>query len=105
MSTPHRKSKLDRFSVALLAVGGVLFLISAFSYLVALYILLTPPPDDLPPEFTLIEIANMAGIAGMIVIPMFIITALIVNYREKRRDKKTGIDSDDNPQPGTAGSS
>lgn len=99
----NRRSKLDRFSVACLAVGGVLFLISAVCYIIAVILLLTPAVEPVP-RFTFGEIGNMAGIAGMLIIPLFIASAMIQNHRITKREK-TGNDIDDNSEHGAAGSS
>lgn len=104
MSRPARKSKLDRFSISLAVTGLVLFLIAALCYLLSLYLFLTPPSEQ-PPEFTLTEIGNVAGLAGMVVIPFFILTASIQIYRESKDDKKPRHDEDLETEHGTAGSS
>lgn len=98
--TLHRtRSKLDMTSVGFLVVGVVFFLVAAILYSISVaYIVMHP--GELPPSFSLAEIGNFFGIGGMAILPLFIITAIIVNVREKRRDQKTGNDLDDNPEPG-----
>lgn len=82
-------------SIAFLIVGFVLFLIAAVSYAVTAVYLLTHPGESVP-HFTLTEIGNISGVSGMLVIPVFIVTAMIQNFRVKRREKNVG----NNPKPG-----
>lgn len=99
------RSKLDRFSIGVVVVGFVLFLISAVCYFVTVVIILTPDNEPFP-TFTLPELGNIAGISGMAIIPIFIVTAIIQNYRIKKRETQTGNDiDDDHTERGTAGGS
>jgi len=82
-------------SLAFLIVGFVLFLIAAACYLLTAIYLLTHPGNAIP-AVSLTELGNIAGVSGMLVIPLFIVTAMIQNYRVKRREKNV----DDNPEPG-----
>jgi hypothetical protein len=100
-----RKSKLDRFSVVLISIALMLFIVSAVCYVIAVLIFFLPPAGDPLPTFSILDIANFTGIGGMVVVPLFIASAVFVNIREKRREKKTGKDLDDNPESGAAGRS
>lgn len=99
MDPKTQKSKLDRLSMALLVFGFILFLEAAICYAIAATHLLM---EHEPIVLTLGQIGNIAGISGMIIIPFFILSAAITNYRLT----KTGNDlDDDHPERGTAGSS
>lgn len=99
------RSKLDRFSVGVLMVGFVLFLISAVCYAATVVIVLTPEDEPFP-SFTLPELGNIAGVSGMAIVPIFIVTAMIQNHRIKKRENQTGNDiDDDHTERGTAGRS
>lgn len=101
----RRRSKLDRFSIGVLVVGFVLFLISAVCYTVTVILILTPAVEPMP-TFTLPELGNIAGVLGMVVIPIFIVTSIIQDYRIRKREKQTGNDiDDDHPKLGAAGGS
>jgi hypothetical protein len=102
--TSQRRSKLDVFSQALLVLAIGLFIASACCYGLSIYLYYTGTPG-VSPTFTLTQIGNFAGAVGMIFVPLFIMTATIVHYREVRREK-TGKDIDDDyTEPGTAGGS
>lgn len=75
----------------------MLFLASAVFYVISVIVLSVH--DGPPPLFTLGEIATYLGIAGMGVIPLYIITEVIAAWRER---KKTGKNLDDKPERGTA---
>jgi hypothetical protein len=99
----QRRSKLDTLSLVLIAFAASLFLISALSYLAAIILLLLEHGEV--PRFSLGDIGNFAGIGGMLIVPLFVVSALTVQWREKRREKKTGQDIDDQTERGTAGRS
>ena len=99
--TKRLRSKLDATSVVLIVAAFTLFLIAAICYTASVIILYVA---DARPYFTLTEIGNFAGIGGMIVVPLFIVAAVTVNIRDKRRELKEKS-SDDNPEQRTAGSS
>lgn len=90
-------------SIVLIALAASLFLIAATSYLVAVILLVTN--HGVAPTFTLGDIGNFAGIGGMIIVPLFVVSAVTVTWRENRREKKTGQDIDAETEHGTAGSS
>jgi len=77
-------------------VSVVLFAMSATLYLVAVIVLVN---HGVPPLFTLGEVATMLGLAGMVTVPIFIVSALIQNWRETRKLKTESKALDeDNPQ-------
>lgn len=87
-------SKLDTAAIVVLSIAILFFLMSAASYLLSaiLFTLIEGPP----PLFTIGEIGTLFGIIGMIMVPIFIIIAVTVAVRERR--KKTGNDIDDTPE-------
>lgn len=98
MTHHHRRSKLDWFSQALLVVSFVLFIIAAVCYTASMIMFYTGEPGP-SPTYSLTQIGNFAGIVGMIIMPLFIVTAII----GLTRSKETGKDFDeDHPEPGTA---
>lgn len=76
----------------MLIAAFTLLLIAAFWYIVGLYFLWTASPAGMP-QFTPFEIANFTGICSMLFLPVFIVTAVTVNIREKAKN-------DRNPKPG-----
>lgn len=103
MDKQRRRYKLDWVSLSFLVAGVVFFISAGVFYGVTVYTLAVPP--YIPPTLQLYEVANIFGLAGMIVIPMYILAAFTVEWRIRRRARKTGQDIDDNPKRGTAGSS
>jgi hypothetical protein len=97
----RHRSKLDLTSMAFLVVGFVLFLIAAACYTVTAIYLLVEPGAPIP-VLSLTEFGNIAGVSGMLVIPLFIVTAAIQNFRINRRNKRLENDIGDNPEPGAA---
>lgn len=102
--SPQRRSKLDMTSMVFLVAGFTLFIIAAICYSVAVVHLLMFPGAP-PLQFTLGQFGNFAGIGGMLIIPLFIITAIAVTIRDQRREKKTGNDIGTDTKPGAAGRS
>ena len=87
-----RRSKLDTFGMSMLAVGGIFFLVSATCFLISLAFI----TDGVPlPLFSLLDIGVLAGGIGMAVIPFFVLTMVINNIRERRRNSQTGNDIDE----------
>jgi hypothetical protein len=99
--TARRRSKLDAFGMSMLVAGGTLFLVAAACLLVSLFFYTVPGVAI--PEFTLLEFGTFAGIAGMLVIPLFLVSA-VINLIRDRRNTQTGNDIDeDHTERGAAG--
>lgn len=90
-------------SLVLIALAASLFLIAAASYVAAITLLYLE--NGVAPTFTLGDIGNFAGIGGMLIVPLYVISALTIHWRENRREKKTGQDIGDQTKRGTAGRS
>lgn len=90
------RTRLDTLSLALLIGGVVFFGLSATFYLLS--VIAFAVNDGPPPLFTLGEIGTYLGIGGMIIVPLYIIAALLATWREK----KTGNDIDDHSKRRTA---
>ena len=84
-------------SVGFLVAGFILFLIASVCYTVTAVYLLTHVGAAVP-VLSLTQFGNVAGIGGMTIIPLFVVTAIIQNFRIKRREKDVG----DKAEPGTA---
>lgn len=99
-----RRSKLDVFGFIMLVGGGTLFLIAAVCMLVSLFFYTVP---GMPiPQFTLLDFGVFMGMAGMLIIPLFLVSAVINIIRDRRRISKTGNDIDEvHPERGAAGRS
>jgi len=87
-----KRSKFDTASVVVLIVGVTCFAISAISYLISIFFITF---GGSPGLLTTTDLGNLAGIVGMIIIPLYIIMAVIQTFREKRQTR------DDNPEQGT----
>lgn len=94
MTRRRFRSRLDAASIVVLSIAVLFFLMAAVTYVlsVTLFTLIEGPP----PLFTLGELGTLFGIIGMIMVPIFIIIAVTVSVRERR--KKTGNDIDDTPE-------
>lgn len=86
----------------MLVGGGTLFLIAATLMLVSLFFYTVPGAPI--PRFTLLDFGVFAGAAGMLIIPLFLVSAVINIIRDRRRISKTGNDIDEaTTERGTAG--
>ncbi len=69
----------------MLVVSIVLFGVSAILYIVAAAYLFIEGRQLVVPVS---EVGNWFGIAGMVTVPIFVATAIIVNWREKHKHEE-----------------
>lgn len=94
MDTKKRRfsltSFLDGMGIGVLTFVAVLFIFSALCFLLAV-IALGVSLDGEPPKFTLGEVALVFGVLGMAVLPLYIVTSLITEFREKRKKSRSQV--------------